>query len=48
LPRFFFPIELNGLGETPEQAWMDAVEGFCQDDGGCPEEYRMEKDEEEE
>lgn len=29
-----FSIVLNALGETPEEAWRAAVEGFTMDPGG--------------
>lgn len=33
MPRFEFPIRLAGDGDTPEEAWADAVEGFTLDPG---------------
>lgn len=32
-----FRIYLNGIGETVEEAWEDAVEGFMLDPGAPPE-----------
>lgn len=31
--RYIFPVELVGSGETPEEAWQDAYEGFMNDPG---------------
>lgn len=31
-----FPITLSGYGETPEEAWRDAIEGFTLDPGPTP------------
>lgn len=31
--RYLFTVELSGLGDTPEDAWFDAVEQFCADPG---------------
>ncbi len=31
--NYQFTITLSGFGETPEQAWEDAVEGFVTDPG---------------
>jgi hypothetical protein len=28
-----FPVTLSGSGETIEEAWADAVEGFCDEPG---------------
>lgn len=33
-----FTIYLTGIGTTPEDAWNDAVEGFMQEPGCCPDE----------
>ena len=40
---FIFPIVLNGYGETPKEAWEDALEGFMADPGDY-EEYTKEKE----
>lgn len=47
--NFRFTIILNGLGNTPEEAWNDAVEGFMLDPGPVPEpnEYEIEEEEDE-
>lgn len=31
--RYFFKIELSGVGKTSDEAWQDAVEAFIQDPG---------------
>ena len=41
--RYLFPITLSGFGKTPEEAWQDAVEGFCLDSGDC-DTYMIEED----
>jgi hypothetical protein len=33
MPLYEFPICLVGCGDTPEEAWEDAVEGFTLDAG---------------
>jgi hypothetical protein len=47
LTRFLFPITLSGIGDTPEQAWQDAVESFSLDPG-CYEIYTKEVDSDDE
>jgi hypothetical protein len=44
---YVFPIELGGLGNTPEEAWNDATEAFTNEPGPTPDEYRVEEIEEE-
>jgi hypothetical protein len=34
--RYEFKVTLAGYGENPDEAWEDAVEGFCQDPGIYP------------
>ena len=36
-------ICLNGYGKTPDEAWQDAIEGFCQEPGATPDksEYKI-------
>jgi hypothetical protein len=34
--RWLFRIELSGIGDTPEEAWEHALEGFFQDPGAAP------------
>jgi|TARA_R100000306_G_C4286278_1_gene97702 hypothetical protein len=41
-----FPICLAGLGDTPEEAWDDAVEGFILDPGH-PDEHKIVSEEDE-
>lgn len=38
--RYFFKLELSGIGESSEDAWNDAVEQFSQDPG-LPEWYKF-------
>lgn len=45
---YHFKVVLSGSGETPEEAWNDAVEGFNEDAGACPEKEDYEIVEEEE
>ena len=33
MQEFFFDVELMGVGNTPEEAWNDAIEGFALDPG---------------
>ena len=42
---YHFKIILAGGGESPEEAWNDAIEGFCQDPGATPEDYEFEAEE---
>ena len=44
MKSFIFTIELRGFGDTPEQAWLDALENFMLDPGPAPEEWYMEDD----
>ena len=52
--RFYFKLELVGMGDTPEMAWFDAVENFNMDPGPPPEDeegnidYRVEIEDDEE
>jgi len=34
---YHFSVTLAGTGDTPEDAWQDAVEGFSMDPGPTPE-----------
>lgn len=43
--KYFFKIELLGYGETPLEAWEDAVEHFALDPGPPPETYGEEDEE---
>lgn len=40
--NFEFTVYLAGTGNTPEEAWGNAVEGFIMDPGICPEEDSIE------
>lgn len=31
--KFAFRIEITGIGDTPEEAWLDATEAFSQNSG---------------
>ena len=42
--RFIFTVHLSGYGDTPEEAWDDAVEGFSQDPGNFDEDEYKEVD----
>lgn len=46
--RYEFKITLGGYGNSPEEAWESATEGFAQDSGACPDksEYTFEEVEE--
>ena len=46
--RYEFTVTLSGYGDTPDEAWQDAVEGFTQDSGVTPDpsEYITEEEEE--
>jgi hypothetical protein len=35
--RYFFNVEFSGVGNSPEEAWEDAIEGFELDPGEVPE-----------
>ena len=37
MKHFYFDVTLHGYGETPEDAWENALEGFVQDPGEAPE-----------
>lgn len=41
MKTFFFTVELSGQGDTPEDAWENAVEGFSVDPGPCPDEFSV-------
>jgi hypothetical protein len=44
---YHFKVTLNGMGETPEEAWHDAGVMFSMDSGEMPEEYEVEEVEDE-
>ena len=37
--KFIFRIEITGIGDTPEEAWLDATESFDQNPGETPTQY---------
>lgn len=39
MPRYLFNIQLAGEGDTPEDAWVDAINAFAADPGATPENY---------
>ena len=45
MKRFYFDLTLSGIGETPEDAWENALEGFVQDPGEAPEPSEEEEEE---
>jgi len=44
MKRYEFTITLGGYGETPDQAWEDATEGFSLEPGETPSEYQVEEE----
>jgi hypothetical protein len=44
--RYFFNVEFAGTGDSPEEAWENALEFFVQDPGCCPEVIATEEEEE--
>lgn len=40
-PRYHFTLTLVGSGDTPEEAWTDAIEGFSMDPGSMPEDFEL-------
>lgn len=42
--RYEFTITMAGYGNNPEEAWNDAVEGFCLDSGDFPRDYTFEEE----
>jgi hypothetical protein len=42
MKHYEFPITLSGDGNTPDEAWEDAVEGFMLDPGITPDEFTVE------
>jgi len=37
MKRYEFTVTLNAMGETPDEAWEDALEGLMMDKGGVSE-----------
>lgn len=48
MKRYEFNITIAGYGETADEAWEDACEGFSQDPGATPDEseYTVEDEDE--
>lgn len=46
MKRYEFTITLAGYGDTPDEAWENAVEGFSLDSGETPDEYTVEDEDE--
>jgi len=45
MKHYTFPVTLSGYGDNPQEAWEDAVEGFCHDPGSPDDEgYTVEED----
>jgi hypothetical protein len=44
MSRYVFKVEIAGIGETPYDAWIDAVEQFVEDPGFF-EEYDIDEEE---
>jgi hypothetical protein len=45
MKRYTFDVLLCGSGDTPEEAWQSAIEGFMDNPGPCPEdEYTLEEE----
>jgi len=42
--RYEFKVWLSGYGETIDEAWEDACEGFSLDPGSPPDEMTVEED----
>ena len=40
--RCEFNVTMSGEGDTPEECWDDAVEGFMQEPGPCPDDDKYE------
>lgn len=45
--NYIFNVELAAMGDTPEDAWEEAVANFIMEPGGAPEDFRTEDEEEE-
>lgn len=43
--HYEFPITLSGDGNSPGEAWDDAVENFILDPGTMPDEFKLVEDE---
>jgi len=36
---YYFKVELGGVGNDPEEAWLDAIENFQMEPGSAPDEF---------
>ncbi len=39
--RYVFTIQISGIGENEQEAWLDATESFDQDPGSCPKQHEQ-------
>ena len=46
--NYIFTLELAAMGDTPEDAWEEAVGHFIAEPGEYPEDFRTEDEEEDE
>ena len=37
MKTYYFEVNINGQGETADEAWRNACEAFCLDPGPTPE-----------
>lgn len=44
--RYIFTIQISGVGENEQEAWLDATEAFDQDPGVCPNNHTIEEEKE--
>jgi len=44
--RYYFDVQVSGVGTTMEEAWLDAIEHFCNDPGDPQGALRVEEVEE--
>jgi len=45
MKHFVFTVHLSGYGKDIDEAWLDAVDGFCQDPGAPDDEdYTVESE----
>lgn len=42
MKNYVFDLQLQALGDTPEEAWANAVEAFTMDPGDTPEDFETE------
>ena len=46
MPTYTFTVELQGTGDTQEEAWLDAVDSFAMDPGDPGEVTELDDDDE--